>query len=302
MVKGTIFDIKKYSIHDGPGIRTTVFFKGCPLRCGWCHNPEGQLAKPEIIVKPYRCLKGCDACLAVCEREALSKANKSLIIDKRKCDACGKCVDVCSSEALEKIGQKVSVQEVMGEIEKDMIFHDESGGGVTFSGGEPLAQPDFLNALLEKCKENDIHITLDTCGHAAWKTLEKVWDKVDLFLYDLKIMEEKKHREYTGQSNRLILENLKKLAKKGKKILIRIPLIPGINEDEENIQASAEFIRSLGNIQEISLLPYHRLGKDKYKRLRRRNSFPSLDLLSEERIKKIKKAFLDYKFNVTIGE
>jgi len=205
MIRGTIFDIKKYAIHDGPGIRTTVFFKGCPLRCRWCHNPEGQSSKPEMFVRPSRCLKECSECLSVCEREAISRTEISPVIDRERCNSCGKCAEVCPAEAIEVVGRQMSVQEVMAEVEKDMIFHDESGGGVTFSGGEPLLQPVFLSTLLEKSKEKDIHTTVDTSGYASFEIMEEIAKNVDLFLYDLKIMDEKKHKEYTGKSNKVIL-------------------------------------------------------------------------------------------------
>jgi pyruvate formate lyase activating enzyme len=301
MSEGIIFDIKKYSIHDGPGIRTTVFFKGCPLHCPWCHNPEGQSSKPEIMVRSYRCLKDCTECLSVCEERALTKVDQALIIDREKCDACGKCVKVCSSEAIVTVGRKMNAQEVMQEVEKDMIFHDDSGGGVTFSGGEPLLQSDFLSALLIQAKEKKIHITVDTCGYASSATLDKISDKVDLFLYDVKMIDDQKHKKFTGKSNKLVLRNLKTLAQKGKKVIVRIPLIPGVNDDEENIQKTAKFIQSLKNIKHISLLPYHKLGQDKHKRLSKKK-FQDFNLPRQKDIGWIKKKLEDYGFIVTIGE
>jgi pyruvate formate lyase activating enzyme len=301
MNEGIIFDIKKYAIHDGPGIRTTVFFKGCPLRCPWCHNPEGQAPEPEIMLKSYKCIKDCSECLSVCEERALTKADQALVIDREKCDACGKCAKVCSSEAIEIVGRKMNPQEVMEEVEKDIIFHDDSGGGVTFSGGEPLFQPDFLSALLIQAKEKDIHTTVDTCGYASSATLEKISDKVDLFLYDIKMMDDQRHKKFTGESNKLILSNLKKLAQKGKRVIVRIPLIPGVNDDEENIRKTAKFIQSLKNIKHISLLPYHKLGQDKHRRLSKKK-FRDFNLPLQESIDRIKKRLEDYGFIVTFGE
>jgi pyruvate formate lyase activating enzyme len=301
MIKGTIFDIKKYAIHDGPGIRTTVFFKGCPLRCRWCHNPEGQSSRPEMFVRSSRCLKECSECLSVCELKAISRTEMSPVIDRERCNSCGKCAEVCPAEAIEVVGRQMSVQEVMAEVEKDMIFHDESGGGVTFSGGEPLLQPVFLSTLLEKSKEKDIHKTVDTSGYASFEILEEISKNVDLFLYDLKMMDEKKHKEYTGKSNKVILENLKKLLKKAKKVVVRIPLIPGINDDEKNIQETAEFVCSLKRVQQISLLPYHNLGEGKYKRLER-SYIQNVPLPSKELLEKVKKKLTDYGFDIRTGD
>jgi len=301
MSEGIIFDIKKFAIHDGPGIRTTVFFKGCPLHCPWCHNPEGQSPKPEIMVKSYKCIKDCTECLSICEKRALAKVDQILVIDREKCDACGKCAKVCLSEAIETVGRKMDAQEVMREVEKDMIFHDDSGGGVTFSGGEPLLQPDFLSDLLTQAKEKDVHTTVDTCGYASSTNLEKIGDKVDLFLYDVKMMDDQKHKKFTGKSNKLILSNLRKLAQKGRRVTVRIPLIPGVNDDEENIQKTAKFIQSLKNIKHISLLPYHKLGQDKHKRLSKKK-FQDFNLPRQEGIDRIKKKLEGYGFMVTIGE
>lgn len=301
MITGIIFNIQKYSIHDGPGIRTTVFFKGCPLRCPWCHNPEGQSPKPELALWSSRCLKECQECLVVCDRMALSKRDSLLSLDKDKCDLCGKCAEVCPSRAIEIAGRKLSVEEVMEEVEKDLMFHDESGGGVTFSGGEPLMQPEFLCALLEESKKNGIHTTVDTCGFVPPDVLDKIYDKVDLFLYDLKIMDDEKHRQFTGGSNKIVLENLKRLDEKGKEVIVRIPIIPGVNDDEKNIEETLDFLRSLKNIRRISLLPYHDLGKEKYKRFTLPYKIGSIQPPSREVMEKIKKKFESSGYQVTIG-
>lgn len=300
-MKGLIFDIKRYAIHDGPGIRTTVFFKGCPLRCPWCHNPEGQEPKPEIAWHFKRCPRECRDCLSVCPENAIKKIGKSVKIDLSKCDLCGKCSDVCAYEALEIVGTERTVQEVMEEVEKDRIFFENSGGGVTFSGGEPLMQPDFLEDLLEQCKERNIQTALDTCGYDSPETLEKISDKVDLLLYDLKLLDEEKHKKYVVASNRIILENLKKLSKKGMKIIIRVPLIAGVNDDDENIRKISEFLLSLKNLKQINLLPYHKGGAEKYKRLKKKNPPYSFMATSVERTKKIKKMLEDYGFSVKVG-
>lgn len=302
MTKGIIFDIKRYAIHDGPGIRTTVFFKGCPLRCLWCHNPEGLVPEPELTLIKTRCLQDCNECVESCTREALSRPDPNIFIDREKCDLCGDCVQVCPTEALEIIGKWMSIEEVMKEIEKDMIFYDDSEGGVTFSGGEPLLQLEFLNALLEECKKKGIHTSLDTSGHAPIESLEKIKDKVDLFLYDIKMIDDEKHKKTTGVSNKSILDNLKKLSEKGNKIVVRIPVIPGINDADEDISKIAEFITTLGEIKEICLLPYHNIGKHKYEKLDRSFMMKKIEPLSEENKEKIKKNFEHFGFKVRIGE
>jgi pyruvate formate lyase activating enzyme len=302
MSQGLIFDIRKYSIHDGPGIRTTVFFKGCPLRCLWCHNPEGQSFTPELMVRPGRCLKDCSECLLACEPTALAKIADIPVLDKNKCTACGKCAEVCPTLAVEIVGRRMDVPEIMFDIDKDRIFMDESGGGVTFSGGEPLAQPDFLAALLAQCRKKEIHTTVDTCGFAPGEAWDKIVDNVDLFLYDLKLMDAEKHKKYTGESSAAILDNLKRLAQKEKRIIIRLPIVRGINDDENNLSRLAEFLRSLKVISQISLLPFHKMAKDKYKSLQRQNLSEEFAAPSAERLEKIKKDLTSFGFSVQLGE
>lgn len=301
MAKGLIFDIKRYAIHDGPGIRTTVFFKGCPLRCSWCHNPEGQERQPEIMIISEKCLEECDACPSVCPQDAILKDRNSIMIDRAKCDLCQKCKDVCVYGALEIVGREVTVQEVVEEIEKDRIFFEESEGGITFSGGEPLMQPDFLEILLEKLKERKIHTTVDTSGYASFDILERISKNTDLFLYDIKIMDDRKHKEYTGVSNQIILENLKRLSESGEQITARIPIVPGINDDEDNIRGIAEYLLSLRSIKHINLLPLHRGGSEKYKRLGKKSMHQALKPPSKERIERIKKRLTDSGFLVKAG-
>jgi pyruvate formate lyase activating enzyme len=298
IAKGTIFDISRYAIHDGPGIRATVFFKGCPLRCQWCHNPEGQESKPEIIVKAEKCPADCEQCLSICPKAAISKNGRSITVDREKCDSCGKCKDVCVYEALDIIGREVTVQDVLKEVEKDRIFFDESGGGVTISGGEPLMQPDFLEALLKGFKKRGIRTTVDTSGFASFEILDRISDHVDLFLYDLKLMDPKKHKEYSGVSNEIILENLKRLSEKGKKVIVRIPVIPGVNDDGENMKRIADYLLSLKNIKQINLLPFHRGGIQKYKRLGKKNLTEFLQPPSNDKMKEIKKIFIDSGFMI----
>jgi len=266
MATGVIFDIKKYAIHDGPGIRTTVFFKGCPLACRWCHNPEGMTAATQRIYHQERCI-GCGECIQICPQRAIRRTAEGIIADLTKCEQCRTCAEHCPSEAVEFVGQKVTVAEVVRQIEKDVAFYDQSKGGVTFSGGEPLMQPEFLLELLDACGDLDLHRTVDTTGYADAALLLKVAQKTDLFLYDLKLMNAEKHRKYTGVSNEQILANLMRLAQNGARIQVRMPVIPGINSDAENIDQTADFIHSLGRVEHISLLPFHDSARGKYRRL-----------------------------------
>ncbi|MCP4726788.1 MAG: glycyl-radical enzyme activating protein [bacterium] len=300
MITGQIFDIKRYALHDGPGIRTTVFFKGCPMHCRWCHNPEGITEVGEIIWRVERC-KRCDDCIKSCTKNAIIDKGGVRYIDKKKCDLCGDCLEVCGTEAIEMVGKEMTVDEVMAEIERDMIFYDESGGGVTFSGGEPLNQPEFLNSLLAKCKELDLHTTVDTSGYCSYQVFKKIQDKVDLFLFDLKCIDNYVHKLYTGVSNKIILENLKKLYITGNNILIRMSLIPGVNDDTEIVNSTVEFISGLKKIKEINLLPYHKMGIDKFKRLHNPEFTIESFTDSKDRIDKIKNKFEKNGISVKIG-
>ena len=300
MKNGVIFDIRKYSIHDGPGIRTAVFFKGCPLRCWWCHNPEGQNIEPELVYRESRCI-GCGECSRSCQREAISLVAQSISVNRDDCVLCGNCCRMCPSDALSIAGKQMSVKEILEEIEKDRIFYEESGGGVTFSGGEPLLQPDFLNTLLNECKERAIHTTVDTCGFAQYEIIDRIRGKVDLFLYDIKTMDSRKHRKYTGASNERILKNLKKLAEGGSSIVVSFPIIPGINDDDKNVTRTAEFISSLPNIQQVNLLPYHKAGIEKYKNLDKPYKLGRIQPPSNQRINSVKEKMEASGIRVGIG-
>lgn len=262
---GIIFDIKKYAINDGPGIRTTVFFQGCPLNCWWCHNPEGQSRQPVLMYRNNRCTL-CGTCIPACPHQAIH-LNSSAFTDRDKCDSCGKCCEICYNGARELTGREMTVAKVMAEIERDVPFYDQSGGGVTFSGGEPLLQPKFLLQLLRLCRAHDIHTSVDTSGYTSWRTLSSVRKYVNLFLYDLKLMDDKRHIHYTGVSNQIILRNLRQLAESGQTLLVRIPLIPGINDDEENLRQSAAFLSTLPNIVGVELMGYHDIATAKYEAL-----------------------------------
>ena len=263
----TIFAVKGYALHDGPQIRTTVFFKGCPLSCLWCHNPEGLSPGIEIITVRERCV-GCGECVISCPQQALAPGTTAgMNRDPDLCTACGRCVEVCPALAHEATGRQTSVAAVMAAIEKDRPFHDTSGGGVTFSGGEPLLQPDFLLALLQECGRREIHRTVDTTGFAPTATVLAIAAETDLFLYDLKMMDSARHRRYTGVDNSLILANLAALCRAGHPVRVRIPLIAGINDGEEDIRAVLAFLHDLPGITGIDLLPYHGSGRAKYRKL-----------------------------------
>ena len=300
MTKGIVFDIKKFSIHDGPGIRTTVFFKGCPLSCWWCHNPESQASEPELVFRESRCIR-CGACLEVCTQGAISWDGDVVSTDGERCTLCGDCVQVCYAEAREIAGQEMTAAQVMTEIERDIPFYDESDGGVTFSGGEPLLQRDFLLALLRACKEKEIHTALDTCGFATWETLDSIRKHVDLFLYDLKLMDDAKHRKFTGVSNKLILANLQALSLRGHDIILRVPIIPGINNDNENIRQIGTFAAALPHLNQVDILPYHHAAVEKYRRLKKVYGLPETHPPSDERMAKIAQILEEFGLQVKTG-
>ena len=292
-------NIQKYSVHDGPGIRTTVFFKGCPLRCWWCHNPESQRCKHQIMYFAERCT-GCGICEKRCEQKAIRLEGSRVVIDQGKCNMCGKCTEFCPTNALEHVGKDVTVEELMKEIKKDEVFYEESGGGFTFSGGEPMVQADFLNEVLKACKKREIHTIVDISGYGAWDEFEKIADKVDLFLYDLKFINNEKHKKYIEISNVEILNNLKKLSDIGANIFVRMPIIRNINDDDEHIDESIRFLAKLKVIQ-VNLLPYHKMGMDKYRRLDLEYKLSGMEKPTDEKMKEIELKFKKAGIKVKIG-
>lgn len=267
MQQPLIFDIKRYAINDGPGIRVTIFFKGCPLSCLWCHNPESISAKPQKMFTAAKCI-GCGECVKSCPNRACTLTAQGIVTDPQRCELDGACARVCPTLATEISGRYYSVPELLKIIEKERVLFDQSGGGVTLSGGEPLLYPDFLNQLFDRCGERRIHRTLDTSGYARTDILLDVAGRTDLFLYDLKLMDGEKHKIYTGVDNALILSNLTQLASTGAHIQIRIPLIKGVNSDTENLERTAAFVARLGGEKKtVNLLPYHAIATHKHTKL-----------------------------------
>lgn len=258
-----LVDLKRFTVHDGPGIRTTVFLKGCSLACIWCHNPESLRTEPQIGFLQRKCAL-CGACAAACPNGCHSVVNGKHLIDRAKCTACGRCVRACLHDALVLYGRRVSVEDIAKAVLEDRAFYEYSGGGATVSGGEPLLQVDFCVALFQRLKEEKIHCAVDTAGDVPWRAFKKIVPFTDMFLYDLKHTDTVRHKEGTGRGNELILENLLRLSDCGKPIEIRIPLIPGYNNDGETLKTMAAFLDKLDNITGVEIVPYHSLARSKY--------------------------------------
>ncbi|MDI9462980.1 MAG: glycyl-radical enzyme activating protein [Bacillota bacterium] len=306
MQKGRVYDIQRFSVHDGPGVRTEIFLFGCPLECLWCHSPESQSFNPQLAWYEIRCIgtAACGVCLAACPQKAISpgptkvspadNVEIQLIETNRKlCDNCGECTRACPSGALEMTNREMTLEEVMEIIERDRRYYSRSGGGVTISGGEPMVQYEFTLALLKECKKRGLHTCLDTTGYSMWSYYEKILPYVDLFLYDLKHMDSDSSVKLTGVPNELILENARKLARAGAALQVRVPIIPGFNDDEENLRETGMFCRELGPaVVLVQILPYHGLGAAKYERLGRKYELTTIEAPSEERMEEIK-SFLE---------
>ena len=308
VIQGVVTNVQVYSLHDGPGVRTLVFLKGCGLRCAWCSNPETQRPGAEVEFFESKCIE-CSACVAACAHSAIDPdfvKGGGFKIYKAACTECGECTKVCPTGALRFVGETVSVEEVMGRVRKDKCFYLSSNGGITVSGGEPLFQFDFTRALLEKAYNENIHTAIETCGHAGWEQYERILPFLDLVLFDVKHMDPAKHREKTGVTNELILDNLRRISEHGTPLVIRIPLIPGFNLDNGNVRATVDYLSGLKGIIEVNLMPFHQFGRDKYQRLCRDYTMEEAPPLGsngddELLIEEIKTAYRSAGFTVTVG-
>lgn len=312
---GKIIDIQRYTVHDGPGIRTEVFLKGCPLRCLWCHSPDSQAAEDEIAWFEIKCIgvDSCGKCLEVCPTGALTKGRRFysrfekkeiqvIELNRDACNNCGRCAGVCWPKALYLTGRDASLSEIMRIIDRDRLYYRKSKGGVTVSGGEPMVQYKFVKALLQQCKARGLHVCLDTCGYAEWEHYREVLDYVDLVLYDLKHMDTVQSQLLTGVPNELILENARKMAEEGVALQIRIPVIPGCNDSEENIRATGAFCAGLGSsVTLVQILPYHRLGSAKYERLGKKYQLEGLKPPDQKQMKKCREILESYGLKVVTG-
>ena len=293
---GLLFDIQRYSIHDGPGIRTIVFLKGCPMRCIWCQNPESQRVQREVMFYNEKCT-GCGQCVQVCPQGAIKIFEGRSRTDREICTGHGKCVEVCPNEARSLVGKYVSVDEAFKEVMKDKAFYKRSGGGITISGGEPTSQPDFVTDLLAKCQEAGIHTVIETCGYVTWEILGNVMRHADMVLYDIKLIDPMEHLKCTGVPNNQILENAQKLAKAyaGRPMVVRVPIIPGYTDSIKNIESIAKFISTeLGGTVRFELLNYNPLGETKYERIGRPYGASDLRPVSDESMTKLKEVFASF--------
>jgi pyruvate formate lyase activating enzyme len=297
---GRVFEIERYAINDGPGIRTLVFLKGCSLRCLWCCNPESQRPRFQLVYWKDKCL-GCARCIEVCDPGALTLTEEGIKIDRDKCTSCGSCADACYAEALVLIGRDMTPEEVLAEVLKDELFYRKSGGGVTFSGGEPLDQSAFVVQTARLCRGHGIHTAVETCGAVSWKIFEASLSVIDLYLYDLKVMDRAEHERCTGVSNESILENFRRLAETGKDMRVRFPVIPGYNDSEDNIRSLIDFLKRHRPDVPVDLLPYHRLGTSKYERLEMDYEISYILPPGPERMQELRATFTDAGFTVTIG-
>lgn len=271
-----IFDVERFALHDGPGTRTTVFFKGCPLACAWCHNPEAMRRAPEIAYFESQCV-ACQACVAACTRGAReARPGGAPVLHRELCVVCGRCVEVCCAEAIVLMGRQVTVPQLLREVLRDRPFYEASGGGVTLSGGEPTLQHEFVGALLRACKAEGLHTAVETCGQTPWGVLAALLPWIDLLLYDLKHVDGPRHRALTGVGNERILGNLARLGQAGVPVEVRLPVVPGLNDDDEAVAGAARFLAGLPGLRRVAVLPYHRLGAAKHARLGRTDPHPGL--------------------------
>ena len=299
MLQATIFNIQKFSVHDGPGIRTTFFFKGCPLRCAWCHNPESLSFKPELMHNREKCTQ-CGACVQFCNDGSITMSDDGIHIDNSKFHGDESILDECIYNALSIVGKRYSVEDAVNIALKDVVFYEQSGGGVTLSGGECLSQIDFVEAFVKQLKAHHIHVTIDTCGHVPYAHIKRVLPYVDLFLYDLKHIDENHHKSFTSVGNQHIIENLKKLSKENTRIFLRIPIIVGVNATHAHMKNVASLIETI-SVEKINLLPYHAIGEGKYKRLGMTYDKTAFQVPSTQLLEEFKIIFASKKLSVEIG-
>lgn len=299
-LSATIFAIKRYALHDGPNIRTTIFFKGCPLNCRWCHNPEGLDPQIRIVTMAEKCA-GCGLCLVKCPEKALDLTSAGLLRADELCTSCRACIDICPALAHEPTGWRMPIADIVAEIKKELPFFDQSGGGITCSGGEPLGQPESLRALLQACGALGIHRAVDTSGFAPTATLLEIGQHTELFLYDLKHLDSHRHQQLTGVANDLILTNLKALSDNGHAIRVRLPLIGGVNDDTENIKATGAFVAGCKGVQGIDVLPYHPSATAKYRKLGRVYPGGALTAPSREHLAMVLELLNEYITDISIG-
>jgi pyruvate formate lyase activating enzyme len=301
METGLIFDIKRFAINDGPGIRMTIFFKGCNLSCEWCHNPESMSPRVQKMYTASKCI-GALECIKECPNEALKMTAEGVVTDFDACALCGRCAEVCPSKAFEMSGQILSIEELMSKLENEAIFFDQSGGGVTFSGGEPLMHADYLIEALKECGKRYYHRVVDTTAFAHIDVLMEVAAHTELFLIDLKVMDSEVHRSYTGVGNEKILRNIEALAKTSCEIIFRIPLIDGVNTDEENIETTADFILGLeGDRRNVNLLPYHNIAENKYNKLGNLKGYKAFAAPQEKEVERIMAQFREKGIDASVG-
>lgn len=294
-----ITDIEKFSLTDGPGIRTIPFFKGCPLSCRWCHNPETSAFKPELMQNRDLCI-GCRMCIKACKKEALSVGKLGIEIDRRICDCCGDCTKTCYAKALCMSGKYMTLDEVYSKMMEDEPFYRNSGGGVTLSGGECTAQIEFAVNLLKRLKDSGIHTAIETCGYCSWEKFKRLLEYTDLVLFDIKVPDREKSILYTGRDNTLILENLKKTCEMGKDVVARFPMIPGVNDDEVSVRKVAEITVS-NNISRLNILPFHQYGSEKWAAIGRSYDMLEIEPPSDEDVQHALEIFLEYGIDASVG-